>query len=262
MSIWCIANQKGGVGKTTTAVALASLIAAEGRRVLAIDLDPHASLSHWLTGAAPGDPAVRGVADLFGDAAPAATTLVRASVIPGLDVLPSQPALATIERHGIGKQGLGLVLSRALADLAPRYDSVLLDCPPTLGVLMVSALAAADLLVAPTQTEPLALHGLDGLLRTAQMIERSRGRPLPARVVPTMYDKRTRAAIDTLAELRQRHGAIVWEAEIPVDTRLREASRDLQSPALAHTTSRGVVAYARLLAWLRGGPGIPEEIAA
>ena len=127
---------------------------------------------------------------------------------------------------------------------------------------MVGALAAADLLIAPTQTEPLALHGLDGLLRTAQMIERSRGRALPTRVVPTMYDKRTRAAQDTLASLRERHGALVWEGEIPVDTRLREASRDADAPALAMSATRGVVAYARLLAWLRGDPTVPEEMAA
>jgi chromosome partitioning protein len=259
MSIWCVANQKGGVGKTTTTVALASLVAAEGKRVLAIDLDPHASLSHWLGGCDGPEP--HGVADLFADAPPPVVSLLRPSGAPNLDVLPAQPALATIERHGVGKQGMGLVLSRALAEVAPAYDTVLLDCPPTLGVLMVSALAAADLLVAPTQTEPLALHGLEGLLRTAQMIERSRGRPLPRRIVPTLYDKRTRAAQDTLATLRERHGDAVWEAEIPVDTRLREASRDAQAPALAHALSRGVVAYARLLAWLRGDP-VPEEKAA
>jgi chromosome partitioning protein len=260
MSIWCVANQKGGVGKTTTTVALASLIAAEGRRVLAIDLDPHASLSHWLGGG--GAIAARGVADLFADSPLPPMELLRPSGAPNLDVLPAQPALATVERHGIGKQGLGLVLSKALAELAPRYDTILLDCPPTLGVLMVGALAAADLLIAPTQTEPLALHGLQGLLRTAQMIERSRGRVLPTRIVPTMYDKRTRAAQDTLASLRERHGALVWEAEIPVDTRLREASRDADAPALAMSATRGVVAYARLLAWLRGAPTIPEEMAA
>ncbi|MCE3004854.1 MAG: ParA family protein [Xanthomonadaceae bacterium] len=259
MSIWCVANQKGGVGKTTTAVALASLVAAEGKRVLAIDLDPHASLSHWLGGAEGPEP--RGVADLFADAAPPVSALLRDSGAAGLQVLPAQPALATVERHGVGKQGMGLVLSRALAEVAPHYDLVVLDCPPTLGVLMVSALAAADLLVAPTQTEPLALHGLAGLLRTAQMIERSRGRALPVRIVPTMYDKRTRAAQDTLATLRERYAASVWEEEIPVDTRLREASRDAQAPALAHALSRGVVAYARLLAWLRGAP-LPEEKAA
>jgi chromosome partitioning protein len=260
MSVWCIANQKGGVGKTTTTVALASLMAAEGRHVLAIDLDPHASLSHWLVPQAAGDG--RGVAELFTEHPPAPAELIVASGAPNLDVLPAQAGLATVERHGIGKQGLGLVLSKALTELCPRYDAVMLDCPPTLGVLMVSALAAADLLIAPTQTEPLALHGLEGLLRTAQMIERSRGREMKRCIVPTMYDKRTRVAQDTLASMRERYPGQVWESEIPVDTRLREASRDAQSPALAHHLSRGVIAYAQLLAWLRSESRVSEEIAA
>lgn len=259
MSIWCVANQKGGVGKTTTAVALASLIAAEGKRVLAIDLDPHASLSHWLGGGK--GPEARGAADLFAAAPPAVSDLLRSGGAPNLDVLPAQAALATVERQGIGRQGMGLVLSRALAEVAPAYDMLILDCPPTLGLLMVSALAASDLLVAPTQTEPLAMHGLSGLLRTSQMIERSRSRALPIRIVPTLYDRRTRAAQDTLTALRQAHGDLVWEEEIPVDTRLREASRADAAIPVAQAPSRGVIAYARLLTWLRSTP-FPEEKAA
>lgn len=259
MSIWCVANQKGGVGKTTTAVALASLVAAEGKRVLAIDLDPHASLSHWLGGGKGPEP--RGAADLFAAAPPAVADLLRSGGAPNLDVLPAQAALATVERQGIGRQGMGLVLSRALAEVAPAYDMLILDCPPTLGLLMVSALAASDLVVAPTQTEPLAMHGLSGLLRTSQMIERSRSRALPIRIVPTLYDRRTRAAQDTLTALRQAHGDLVWEEEIPVDTRLREASRADAAIPVAHAPSRGVVAYARLLTWLRSTP-FPEEKAA
>jgi chromosome partitioning protein len=115
---------------------------------------------------------------------------------------------------------------------------------------MISALAAADLVLVPTQTEPLALHALDGMLRTVAMVERSRNQTLPVVIVPSMYDRRTRVAQDSLAALRNRNGCTVWDEEIPVDTRLREASRNTASPEKFDATSRGALAFARLAAWL------------
>jgi chromosome partitioning protein len=247
MRTWCIANQKGGVGKTTSTLAIGACLAERGFRTLLVDLDPHASLSRWLD--VPEDPPPGGVYELFADAPPPLVTLTRPSGTPGLDLLAGQPALATLERQSATRQGLGRALLRAFTG-QHRYDYALLDCPPTLGVLMVAALAAADALIIPTQTEPLALHGLNAMLRTAAMVQRSRGAPVPVRIVPTLFDKRTRAAVDSLEELRRRHGAEVWDEEIPVDTRLREASRQALTPSSLGAGARGASAYMRLTDWL------------
>ncbi|MBS7457248.1 ParA family protein [Coralloluteibacterium stylophorae] len=247
MQTWTIANQKGGVGKTTTTLALGHLLVRGGRRVLQIDLDPHGSLTR--AHGVPVDPAPTGALDLFAEQPRAIAEVARSTPLDGLDLVAAQPALATLERRGATQPGLGRALSRALAELS-GYDVVLLDCPPTLGLLMVNALAAADRLIVPTQTDPLALHGLEGMLRTADMIERSRSRALPTAVVPTLHDRRTRAAQDTLVVMRERHGAHVWPDEIPLDTRLRDAAGFLD-PDLRR--GRGLRAYDDLLDWLLEG---------
>ena len=245
MQIWAIANQKGGVGKTTTTLCLARALAASGARVLLVDLDPHASLSHAFR--VPVDPAPAGSHDLFQTPARSIASVVRATDVERLELVAAQPALATLERRGASQPGLGLALGRALSDAASQYDYALLDCPPTLGLLMVNALAAADRLVAPTQTDPLALYGLDDMLRTADMIERSRRRPLPRFIVPTLHDRRTRSGAQSLELLLQRHGERVWPGVVPMDTRLRDAQA-LTVSAPVH--SRGTEAYAQATAWL------------
>jgi chromosome partitioning protein len=245
MQTWAIANQKGGVGKTTTSLCLARGLAARGGRVLMLDLDPHASLTRAF--GVPAEPPPAGAHDLFGMRGIDVGALLRDTPVAGVQLVAAQPALATLERRGATQPGLGLALGRALHGLRHRFDHVLLDCPPTLGLLMVNALACADRLVIPTQTDPLALHGLADMLRTADMIERSRRRPLPRQILPTLHDRRTRAGLQSLEALRERHGRDVWPGYVPMDTRLRDAA------ALAGDQAgdcRGLEAYARALAWL------------
>jgi len=141
MEIWAIANQKGGVGKTTTSLCLARGLAAGGARVLLLDLDPHASLTRAFS--IPVDPPPAGSHDLFNRHHHDVGALVRETAIERLHLVAAQPALATIERRGASQPGLGLALGRALHTLRNRYDHALIDCPPTLGLLMVNALAAA-----------------------------------------------------------------------------------------------------------------------
>lgn len=170
MRIWAIANQKGGVGKTTTTLALGRGLAALGHRVLLIDLDPHSSLTRAFGVAI--DPPPRGVLDLFGTPPSDLASLAHESSIPGLSYVCAQAALATLERRSANQPGLGLALQNAMTRHAGQHDYILLDCPPTLGLLMINALAACDRVVVPTQAEPLALHGLASMVRTADMVQR------------------------------------------------------------------------------------------
>ncbi|MBU8976768.1 MULTISPECIES: ParA family protein [unclassified Lysobacter] len=245
MRAWAIANQKGGVGKTTTSLCLARGLATQGNRVLLLDLDPHASLTRAFE--VPADPPPSGTHDLFNGSASGLLELARYTHIPDLQLVAAQPALATLERRGATQPGLGLALGRALHTVRDVYDYVLMDCPPTLGLLMVNALAAADRLIVPTQTDPLALHGLADMLRTAEMVERSRRRPLPRHVLPTLFDRRTRTGVQSLYELQDRYGERVWPHAVPMDTRLRDAASLVKADP---PDGRGVDMYRRALKWL------------
>ncbi|RRQ20893.1 ParA family protein [Thiohalobacter thiocyanaticus] len=251
--IWAVANQKGGVGKTTTAVTLAGQLSAEGERVLLIDLDPHGSLTTYF-GHDP-DAIELSVYTLFKDRAdkraqPRYDQVLVATAFDNLSLLPASTALATLDRQLGAEEGMGLVIARTLQDLADRFDYVFMDCPPMLGVLMVNALAACDQLLIPVQCEFLALKGLERMLHTLEMIARARGDSPAHLIVPTMYDRRTRASGEALDVLRQRYPDRLWQEVIPVDTQFREASKTGKPLSLSQRSARGARAYARLLDFL------------
>ena len=248
MRVWAIANQKGGVGKTTTTLALGRGLAMRGYRVLLVDLDPHASLTRAF--GVPADPQPAGVLDLFDENPPELARVVRATEIENLGFVAAQTALATLERRSATQPGLGLALSNALTRGGQAHDFVLFDCAPTLGLLMVNALAAADQVIIPTQTEPLALHGLKGMCRTAEMIQRSRRRPLPVSVLPTLHDRRTRTGAETLKAMQDEHGDMVWNDAIPNDTRICSVEVLTHSSPAAQYPGRGLSADRRALDWL------------
>jgi chromosome partitioning protein len=242
-----IANQKGGVGKTTTAVTLAGLLAQRGARTLMVDLDPHGSLTSYF-GNDP-DELERSVYSLF-EAGPGRLdpgTLVLPTRFEHLDLIPASTALATLDRQLGAREGMGLVIGRAMQQLGNRYDYVFIDCPPVLGVLMVNALAASDALLMPVQTEFLALKGLERMLRTLRMVMQARRRPLDYLIVPTMFDRRTRASLLTLKTVRERYPELTWKSVIPVDTLFREASRQGMPLSYFNPQARGAIAYGALL---------------
>lgn len=249
MRIWAVANQKGGVGKTTTTLALAGLLADAGKRVLVVDLDPHGSMTSYF-GYDP-DSMEHSCYDLFQHSGkiPAylPQQLLRDSSHEHIKLLPSSTALAVLERQSPGKDGLGLVIARALALLADDFDFALIDSPPLLGVLMVNALAASEHLLIPVQTEFLALKGLERMVNTLKMINRSRQQPLPFTIVPTLFDRRTQASITALRMLKKQYPEKLWQAYIPIDTRLRDASRAGLVPSRFDKNSRAILAYRALL---------------
>lgn len=249
MRIWSIANQKGGVGKTTSVVSLGGLLAEQGHRVLLVDLDPHGSLTSYFK--QDPDSLDRSLYHLFFEQRHKDKAFVQSVLkptsLPNVSLLPATTSLATLERQVSGQDGMGLVLARSLAQLWDDYDYVLLDTPPILGVLLVNALAACQRLVIPTQTEHLAMKGLERMIHTLKMVMRSQNRNLPYTIVPTLFDRRTGASLTTLKEMRRTYTDTLWEEAIPVDTRLRDASQQGVFPHQLEPDGRGVRAYRHLL---------------
>ncbi|MCP4407876.1 MAG: ParA family protein [Gammaproteobacteria bacterium] len=257
MNIWAIANQKGGVGKTTTTITLGGFMAAAGEQTLLIDLDPHCSLSTYL--GIDTDKDERSAYTLFKQVAdgdePQTHSQIANTRFDNLHVLPASTAMATLDRQLGSRAGMGTVIARSLEGLDMEYQNVLIDCPPMLGILMVNALAASERLIIPVQTEFLALKGLDRMLRTLEMIQHACKRQLQHVIVPTMYDRRTRASIDTLKVLQERYTGTLWESVIPVDTQFREASQAGVPLSINMPRSHGALAYEALLNTLQKTTG-------
>ena len=249
MRVWAVANQKGGVGKTTTSIALAGLLADAGKRVVVVDLDPHGSMTSYF-GQDP-DALEHSAYDLFLHQGTVPQGLPQRLLLPTsherIKLLPASTALATLERQSPGQSGLGLVIAKSLAQLWGEFDHAVIDSPPLLGILMVNALAASQQLVIPVQTEFLAVKGLERMVSTLAMINRSRKQALPYLIVPTLFDRRTQASMSTLRALRNNYPEQLWPAYIPVDTRLRDASRAGLTPSQFDPNCRAVLAYRALL---------------
>jgi chromosome partitioning protein len=242
------ANQKGGVGKTTTIVSLGAYLALDDRRVLLLDLDPQGNATSGL--GIDRETLPSSTYDLLlADADPAQATVPTA--IAGLSLVPSHRSLAGAEVELVAVSGRERRLRRAIKGIVEAYDFVLLDCPPSLGLLTVNALTAADSVVIPIQCEYYALEGLGQLLATIELVRGHLNPTLALKgVILTMHDGRTSLSADVTAEVRRHLGASVFDTIVPRSVRLAEAPSYGQPIATYSPTSRGALAYQAITAEL------------
>jgi chromosome partitioning protein len=251
--VWAVANQKGGVGKTTTTVTLGGLLAESSNKVILVDTDPQASLSYYF-----GVDSEELSSSLF-DVFMAGKQVTKEQILDclcstkldSLFILPATMALATLDRKMGTQQGMGLILKQALTLIAEEFDYALIDCPPVLGVLMINALAACERVIIPVQTEFLALKGLERMMHSLDIMQKPLNKKFLYTIVPTMYDKRVNAASAAYRTLTETYQDGVWSGVVPVDTRFRDASQAQSPPSSYCPKSRGVFAYKALLNHLR-----------
>jgi len=249
--IIAIANQKGGVGKTTTAVNLGAALAESGLRVLVVDLDPQGNASTGL-GINPRD-VNASIYDVLMQDTPALDA-VEPTSLKNLFVIPATLDLAGAEIELVPAFSRELKLKRALDSVRTEYDVVLIDCPPSLGLLTVNGLAAADDVIVPIQCEYYALEGLGQLLRNVALVRSSLNASLDVRgIIITMYDARTRLAEQVETEVREHFGAKVYKTVVPRTVRLAEAPSFGQPVIVFDSTSRGASAYRNLAKEVSGG---------
>ena len=259
MRVIAIVNQKGGCGKTTTTVNLAGALAADGYRVLIVDMDPqaHATLA---VGLEPDDLDVNLYEVLVDPSGASRLDSVIIDVSDQIDIAPSSIVLSALEqklateRHDARTERL----SAALDKLPPLYDYVLIDCPPNVGLLTFNALRAASEVLVPLETSFFAIDGVQKLLETISLLSDRIGHELCVRVLPPLYDGRTRYARQTLGDIRELFKELCFDSVIRLNVKLREAARAGLPISLYAPTANGALDYASVALELAASP--PAQI--
>jgi len=250
-----IVNQKGGCGKTTTTVNLAGCLEAEGMRVLVVDMDPqaHATLALGFNPEALDENLYEVLAEPDGAARFEQVVQVHSE---GLHVAPSGIVLSALEQKLTAERADARTerLQAALATVADRYDYALIDCPPNIGVLTFNALRAASEVIVPLETSYFAIHGVHKLLETIALLSERIGHDPAVRILPTLYDGRTRFARETLAEIRELFKDLCFDTVIRSNVRLREAARRGQPINRLAPSANGSIDYAGLAMEVEAAP--------
>lgn len=255
MRVIAIVNQKGGCGKTTTTVNLAGALAADGHRVLIVDMDPqaHATLA---VGLEPDDLEMNLYEVLVEPAGASRLDSVIVDVSDNVDIAPSSIVLSALEqklateRHDARTERL----AAALDTLPPLYDYVLIDCPPNVGLLTFNALRAASEVIVPLETSFFAIDGVQKLLETISLLSDRIGHELHVRVLPTLYDGRTRYARQTLGDIRELFKELCFDSVIRLNVKLREAARQGLPISLYAPSANGALDYASVALELEASP--------
>lgn len=259
--VLAITNQKGGVGKTTTAINLGTALAALGSRVVVIDLDAQGNASTGF-GIPVANRDFTAYDLLFSDPPQAPRTYE--TVVPGLRVIPATPDLSSADVDMVSDSGRLHKMQHALAKGGPAVhdlDYILIDCPPSLNLLTINALVAADSVLVPLQCEFFALEGLSQLMRTVQSVRASSNPTLKIQgIVLTMYDRRNNLSGQVAADVRDNLGTLVYDTVIPRNVRLSEAPSHAIPALIYDRTSSGSLAYQRLAGELLARMGRARDL--
>lgn len=253
MRIVSIVNQKGGCGKTTTSINLAACLARLGQRTLLVDMDPQGHCGIGL--AVPESQIQKTIFDAMiepTDGKPARMSEIIWQIATDFDLAPSNLRLAAFEQHFAGRPGRESRLQQALDQVKDKYDWCILDCPPSVGLLVFNALYAAHEVIVPVETGFFSLHGLSKMMETLEHLGGKLGRKLGVRVLPTLYDTRTKLAREVLSELRSRFGDYLMESAVNFNTKLKEAASFGQPITEYDPGSRGYKDFVNLARELMG----------
>lgn len=242
MKIIAIANQKGGCGKTTTAINLAACLGKKEQRVLLLDLDPqgHSSLGFGVY-----NEDARDLYDVFtGEIR--LEEIILPNVFTGVDVVPATKTLAAAEHLPVRSDERDKQLEKHLAEIRDRYDYIVIDCPPSMGLLCFNALTVADLVLIPIEMSLFGMHGIDRMYETVRLLRERHGRDIPIRILPTLVDSRTRLCRQFLHEVGERFADDVLSVMVQFTVRLKEAVRQGMPIVSYDPTSTVAVQYDRL----------------